>query len=143
MSKHPANPDSTIPIMEEAVHIERAEVTTGAVRVRVRADTRTELVDEPVLSRGVEVERVPRGVFVEDRRESWMEGEVLVVPVYREVVVKRTLLVEEIRMTPTVSVQQERQHFELASETALFERQNPDGTWKEVSLAELHAPSAQ
>jgi len=132
--------DTVIPIVEEAAHVERTVVETGAVRVRVHTERRTEAIDEPTLLRGVSVERVARDTLVEERRDPWMDGDVVVVPVYRDIVVRKTLLVEEVRLTPTVSVQPERQSFELTSESAVFERQLPDGTWREVPFADLAPP---
>lgn len=143
MPEHDPTASSTIPIVKEEVRVTRTLETTGALRVRIDAESRTESVTEPLVSRNVRAERVPRGIFVEERTGTWAEGDVIVVPVYREVLVKRILLVEEVRLTPIVSVQQETQSLQLKSEVAIVERRQADGTWREVPDAELLEPGAQ
>jgi stress response protein YsnF len=134
---------STIPIVEEHAHVVKTVVQTGAIRVRVRTASRTEVIDEPVLIRGFSIGRVTRNEVVEARRPAWTEGEVMVVPVYEEVVVKQTVLVEEIRLTPTVSMRHEAQRLDLTSETAVYERQDHDGSWHEVPFSELRATGSE
>jgi stress response protein YsnF len=99
MDSHQVAP--AIPIVEEQVHVERETAETGGVRVRVQAARRTEVIDEPVIHRGLRVERVERNQVVESRREPWYEDQVMVVPVYEEVIVKQLVLKEELRLTPT------------------------------------------
>jgi stress response protein YsnF len=134
---------TTIPIVEEQAHVEKNVVQTGAIRVRIRTANRTEVIDEPVLVRGFSLGRVARNQVVEERRQAWTEGEVMVVPVYEEVVVKQTVLVEEIRLTPTLSMRHETQRLDLASETAVYERLASDGSWHEVPFAELQGSRSE
>ena len=122
-----------IPVIEEDVRVEREVVQTGAVRVRIRTDRQTTVVDEPLRHHGVEIERVPVHRVVEERREPWQDGPVTVVPVYQEILVRQTVLVEELRLTPTVAVTHQAGTVELRSETAVIERQAPDGSWVEIA----------
>lgn len=76
----------------------------------------------------VDVERVPVGEVVTERREPWMEGDALVVPVYEEqLVVSRRLILREQLRVRRVRVA-ERKVFEdtLRQERILIE--DPDQT---------------
>ena len=59
------------------------------------------MVDEPLLRETVEVARVPVGTYADQPQPIRHEGDVIVVPVYEEVLVveKRLLLREEVRIT--------------------------------------------
>ena len=126
-----------VPVIEEEMHVHRLVEEAGAVRVRIHADTRAETVDTSLTLRGVSIERVARNVVADKAKAPWHEGETLVVPVYQEVVVKQLMLVEEIRMTPTVSTQSDTTLVELKSETPIFERRDAAGKWNPISASEL------
>ncbi len=122
--------------------MEREVVQAGAVRVRIRTDRQTTVVDDPLVIRGVDVERVPMRRVVEERRDPWQDGPVMVVPVYQEILVRQTVLVEEIRLTPTVALHHDARAIDLRSETAVIERQAPDGSWHEISIPQVAATPA-
>ena len=93
--------EAALPVVAETLEVRREVEQVGAVRVRIESDVRQERVD-PVLARQhVDVRRVPRGVVVDARVEPWREGEVPVVPVYEEVVV-RQLVLKDADWFPTV-----------------------------------------
>lgn len=76
----------------------------------------------------VQVERVPVNQFLPDGAPapgSRYEGEILVVPVLREVMVKRLLLVDELRVTTRRVITEEPQTVLLRHEEVHVERIPP------------------
>jgi uncharacterized protein (TIGR02271 family) len=93
-----------LPVIEERAIINREVVESGRVRITRQVHESDELIRVPLQHDEVRVERVavnqylPAGAPVPPTR---YEGEVMVIPVLREVAVveKRLLLVEELRVT--------------------------------------------
>jgi uncharacterized protein (TIGR02271 family) len=91
-----------IPMLEEHVEIGRA-TTTNRVQITKSVHERVEVVDEPVFSEEVEIERVvinqplaPTDAAAQVHRE----GDILIIPLLEEVLVveKRLILKEEVRI---------------------------------------------
>ena len=96
-------PTVVVPSIEERVRVGRERVETGVVRVRVDTTESAEPVRLETRTERVEVERVPMGHVVNERREPWREGEDTVVPVYEErLVVQRLLVLKEVLHVRTV-----------------------------------------
>jgi len=76
----------------------------------------------------VEVEHIPMGQVVAERRDPWQDGDALVIPVYEEqqVVVKRLVLREQIRVRRVRST--ERQRFQDTVRREQLEVEDPDRT---------------
>jgi stress response protein YsnF len=74
---------------------------------------------------------------VDATREPWMDGETLVVPLYMEVpvVVRRLVLVEEVRLHMQTVRNHEDAPALLRQERAVVERRQPDGSWKSIDQA--------
>ena len=81
------------------VHKER--VATETVRLRKRVHEDEEVLDVPVQTEAIEVERVPVGRWLDAPADVRHEGDTTVYPVVEEVLVveKRLRLVEEVRVT--------------------------------------------
>lgn len=122
-----------LPIVEERLTLSRKVEETGAVRVRIVSERFEEQIELERLEHTAEIERVAIDPRVEERREPWNEGDVLVVPVYREVAVveRRLMLVEElhIRRRSTRSLVQEV--VPVVRQRAVVERRGVDGSWTE------------
>ncbi len=127
-NKIPVSDDTeTVPVLEESLSLQRREVETGRVRVRLRTETEETQVHADLRSEAVEVERIPIGRELaageappSTREEE--EGRVLVIPVLEEVLVveKRLVLREELRVRRTsvsepadMPVTLRRQHVEI------------------------------
>ncbi len=95
-------PSFTLPIVAESIHVEKVEVDRGGYRITKRVDAREVLVDEPLRQETVEIERRPLHRELADGEVPAVrfEGDTMVVPVVKEVVVTHTrlVLVEEIRI---------------------------------------------
>ena len=81
--------------------VSKIEAETGRVRVSTHVEERLEHVSETLRRRNVEVERVPIDRFVDQEPAVREEDGVLIFPVVEEVLVKRLLLKEELRVNRT------------------------------------------
>jgi stress response protein YsnF len=135
----PSEGSDTIKVVEEQLDVQRRRAEVGAVRVRLATSVRTDIVDAPVVARTFEVERIERNAVVQAEREPWYEGEVLVVPVYEEVVVRQLVLKEELRIVPTFRVQPAAQAVELKSQSVVIERRDAEGRWHEVPAESIRS----
>ena len=66
-----------IPVIEEAVTVEKRVIESGKVRVSKRISEHEELVDVPLFHEEVSVERVPINLFVEARPPIRQEGDTM------------------------------------------------------------------
>jgi stress response protein YsnF len=114
----------TIPVVEERAVIRKRRRITGAVQVRTEVHERDAVVEEPVETEQVSVERVPVDQWVETPAPVRQEGDTTIIPVHEEVVVveKRLKLVEEIHVTRQRSTQQAKKRVKLRREEAVVER---------------------
>ena len=109
-----------LPVIEEQAIVGRETVETGRLRIRKTVQQVEQPVQVVLQHDEVEVEHVPINQFVADDAPlpgSRQEGDVLIIPILREVVVTRVLIVEELRVskriveepfTSTVQLRQER-----------------------------------
>jgi uncharacterized protein (TIGR02271 family) len=90
-----------VPVIEEQAVIGKRAVEAEKVRLQKLVHTREERIDEPLLREEIEVERVPHNEIVTEAQPVRYEGDVMIVPVYEEVLVveKRLRLKEELRIT--------------------------------------------
>ncbi|MCB2407356.1 YsnF/AvaK domain-containing protein [Hymenobacter lucidus] len=91
-----------IPVIEEQAVITREVVESGRVRLAKTVHEREELLEIPLQHEEVLVERIPVNQFVADGATApglRYDGDTTIIPVLREVVVTRLLVVEEIRVT--------------------------------------------
>jgi uncharacterized protein (TIGR02271 family) len=113
-----------IPVVEEQAVISKRKKLTGGVRVRTVVREEQEVVDEPLASEEVEVERILLDRWVEAPVPVRQEGETTIVTLVEEVVVveKRLRATEEVRITKRQGVRHAPQHVTLRREEAIVER---------------------
>lgn len=118
-----------IPLVEERVSATKREVETGRVRVRTRVEERQEIVRADLARDSVEIERVAMNVEISAVPAVRQEGDITVVPVVEEVLVveKKLMLVEEVRLRRTRSIEEHTQPVTLASQRAEIEREASGG----------------
>ena len=104
------------------VHKER--VATETVRLRKRVHEDEEVLDVPVQTEAIEVERVPVGRWLDAPAEIRHEGDTTVYPVVEEVLVveKRLRLVEEVRVTRRQGTRRVQERVGLRREEVVVER---------------------
>jgi stress response protein YsnF len=96
-----------IPIIEEEARLSKQSKVAGRVTVRTRTEVDQELASIDLARDGVEVSRVPMDVEVDDPPAVRTEGDVTIVPIVEEraVIRKQLVLVEEIHIRKSVSVE--------------------------------------
>jgi uncharacterized protein (TIGR02271 family) len=87
-----------VPVIAEQPHIEKRAVPHGGVRVSKRVEENVEHVDVPLIREDVDVERRAINRVVDERPEARIEDGVTVVPVVEEVMQRRFLVREEVRI---------------------------------------------
>ena len=117
-----------IPVAREDAAITRERVETGVVRVRKIVHERTELIDEPMLHDEVDIEHVAINRAVAAPEPPREEGDVLVIPVYEEVVTvqRQWILKEEVRLRRREVQTRHREQVVLRGEEAVVERPAPE-----------------
>lgn len=113
-----------IPVVEERLKVEKKVVEAGKVKISKKVKEEEKTVDIPVSQEEVQVERIPVNRFVETAPQIRYEGETMIVPVLREVVVveKRIELIEEIHITKKIHQTQVSQQVTLRTEEVTVER---------------------
>ena len=121
------------PLVEERVSIDKRQVESGRVRVRVSVEEREERVPVTLAHDEVEVERVPKNVPVSELPSVRLEGNTTIIPVVEEVVVveKRLLLVEEIHVRRRTGTTTEEVTVPLRSERVSVERSGGEANREE------------
>lgn len=123
-------PDTlVIPIVEEEARIAKRQVVSGKVIVKTAVDTEERVLKEMLSEETVEVERIPINRIVDTVPQIRTEGDVTIVPVFEErlVVEKQLVLVEEVRIRRTASVETVEVPVTLRKERATVERLDSSG----------------
>jgi uncharacterized protein (TIGR02271 family) len=125
----PCEEPVVIPVVEEALTIERAQHVTGRVRVTRRVNARVARVDVPLVRERVHVTRTRVERAVSSAPPVRHEGDTLVIPVVEErvVVEKRLFLREEIRITRERSTVRATGRVRLRAEEVEVERIDESG----------------
>lgn len=120
-----------LPVIEEQLDVRKVTVETGAVRVRKIVLEESRTIDMPLTQEEVSITRVPVNRIVEDKFHSRQEGDTLVIPVFKEVITRHLVLLEEVRITTRRHVEQGAQEVSVKREEAVVERYDAEsGTWK-------------
>lgn len=120
------DPPAVIPVTQEEAHVSKREVETGAVRVRKLVREHVESIDEPMLHDEIDIEHIPINRVVEAPTPPREEGDVLVVPVYEEVVTvqRQWVLKEEVRLRRREVQTRHRERVTLREEQVKVERRS-------------------
>ena len=115
---------AVIPVVAEELQVGRRTVETGRVRVTKLVKEHEEVVNEPIRTEEVVVERFPVNRVVDAAPEPRREGDTLVFPVLEEVLVveRRLMLKEEVRISKRITETQEQQTVTLREEDVRIER---------------------
>ena len=118
-----------IPIVEEQVVVHKRKTLTEGVRVHTTVREDEAVIDEPVTTETVEVERVPLDRWVEGPVPVRQEGDTTILTLVEEVVVveKRLRATEEVRITRRRDVERSARTITLRREEAVIERVSASG----------------
>jgi uncharacterized protein (TIGR02271 family) len=116
-----------IPVAREEASVARKVVEKGAVRVRKTVREKVELIDEPLMHDEVDIEHVVVNRVVDAPEPPREEGDVLIIPVYEEIltVQRQWVLKEEVRLRRREVQSRHREEVVLREEEALVERRPP------------------
>ena len=127
-----ANPERTgrlveekvVPVVEETAVVYKERVVTDRVRLHKQVHEEQEVLDIPVQTESLEVERVPVGRWIDAPATIRQEGDTTIYPVVEEVLVveKRLRLVEEVRVTRRQTTRQVQERVGLRREEIVVER---------------------
>jgi uncharacterized protein (TIGR02271 family) len=119
--------EKVVPVIEETAVVYKERVVTDRVRLHKRVQATREVLDIPVQTESLEVERVPVGRWIEAPAGIRQEGDTTIYPVVEEVLVveKRLRLVEEVRVTRRRATRQVREEVSLRREEILVEHDAP------------------
>lgn len=122
------DPQVTIPVVEEQLQIGKDVVETGRIRVSKTVHEEQQVVDVPVIQEEVNVERVAINQYVATPPAVRYEGDTMIMPILREVLVveKRLLLVEEVRITKHQTETRTPQQVTLRKEEIHLQRVAPN-----------------
>jgi len=117
--------EKVVPVVEETAVVYKERVVTDKVRLHKTVHEDREVLDIPVQTESLEVERVPVGQWVDAPPAIRREGDTTVYPVVEEVVVveKRLRLVEEVRVTQRRATRHVREEVALRREEITVEHE--------------------
>lgn len=113
-----------LPVLEETLNVAKREQVTGRVRITKSVDEREAVVDDTLAGEEITVERVPVNRIVETPAKQRHEGETLIVPIHKEVLVveKQLMLVEELHIRKEQKEEPVHRTVTLRSEDVTVER---------------------
>ncbi|MGE5406129.1 MAG: DUF2382 domain-containing protein [Methanosarcina sp.] len=116
--------DIIIPVIEEEIVIDKKIIEKGGIIIDKKIITQDVSIDASLKSEQLNIERVPLNQYVETRPEIRYEGETMIIPVLKEVYVKRLFLVEEIRIKKEELIQPHTENVTLRKEEITISRKN-------------------
>lgn len=113
---------SPIPVIEEQMIVEKKTIETGRIIISKKVEEKVETVAVPLHHEEYIVEHVAFDKLIDELPSVRYEGNVMIIPVVKEVMVKRMLLVEEIQITKLIKETSEPQQMTLRKEVVTVER---------------------
>jgi uncharacterized protein (TIGR02271 family) len=120
----PTESHIVIPVVEERIQVEGRKFETATVKIHKRVEEQTEMVDPPLQSQEVEIDRVAVNRIVDEAIPVRFEGDTTIIPLLEEVLVveKRLLLREEVHIRKVHKEVHTPQEVLLRKETVEIER---------------------
>jgi stress response protein YsnF len=120
----PTEGSETIALAAERAVVSKRKKLTGGVRVRTVTRQHEEVVDTPLRTEQVAVERIGLDRWVEEPIPVRQEGDTTIITLHEEVVVveKRLKAIEEVRLTRQRTTRRVPERITLRREEALVER---------------------
>jgi uncharacterized protein (TIGR02271 family) len=119
--------EAVIPLLAEQIDVTRRKVVTGRVQVQTVTREDQHLIDEPLSSERVEVERVPVGKVIDSIPSIREDEDQIVIPVVEEIltVERRLVLKEEVHIRKTRSSRRHQERVTLRRQEAVVTRLSP------------------
>lgn len=119
--------DLVIPVIEEQVRVEKEWVDAATIVVRKTSSEEQVAVDIPLVQETYRIEHVPINKLVDVAPSIREEENVTIIPVVREVLVKRYEIVEEVHVIRERKSTTEHQELTLRKEKVEINRKTLDG----------------
>ncbi len=115
---------NSLKVIEEQVHIDKQVIEKSKVRLSKKVHEENETVSVSVKSEEVKVEKLEVNKYVDEVPQVRYEGNTMIVPVMKEVLVieKKLLLVEEFHITKYITTKEEEKTIPLRKEEVIIER---------------------
>ena len=108
----------TVPVIEEQLHVDTQTSVTGVVRINKKVTSETVKVEAPYTQENVNIERIFINEYVDEIPPAVRhEGNTMIISVLQEVLVKKTRLVEEVRITKSTEVFSNTESITLRTES--------------------------
>ena len=118
-----ANQSMSFPVIEEKLQLGKKQVETGKVKLHKTVSEEEANINLSLEHDEIEVERVSVNQYVDEAPPAVRhEGDTMIVPVLREEVVKRLVLVEELHITRHKRQEQVQDKIKLKKEQVEVER---------------------
>jgi uncharacterized protein (TIGR02271 family) len=113
-----------IPVIQEQLTVGKQVIDTAKVTIRKHVTEETTSVNMPLVQEGYRVERVPVNKVVDTVPEVRHEGDNIIIPVLREVVVvqKKYEIIEEVHVIKEKTTTQHQQDIALKKEEITIQR---------------------
>jgi uncharacterized protein (TIGR02271 family) len=120
--------DGVLRLAAEELSVSKQQVLTGRVRVSTVTHEREEVVDELLSRDRVEINREPFDKYIPAMPEIRTEGDVTIIPIVEEVIERRLVLKEEIRVRRVRDTERFQDRVTLRNQEAVVTREPPDET---------------
>lgn len=108
--------NEVIPVIEEEILFDKKVVKNKTLIIEKKITSEEVSVDVPLTTEHINVERVGMNQFLDSQPSVRYDGDTIIIPVTREVVVKRLLLVEEIRISKQLETKNQSEKIILKKE---------------------------
>jgi uncharacterized protein (TIGR02271 family) len=117
--------DLVVPVIEEEIKIGK-RVYEEKVQVSKQVHEEEVEINEPGFREEIEIERIPKDEVLDAPISPYTEGDIMVIPIIEErvVVMKRLVLVEEVRIKKIRREIRESQSVTLRREEVVVDREN-------------------
>ena len=111
-------------VLHETANVDKKTVTSGKVIIHKKVHEEEETVAVPVAQEELEIKKVAVNKYVDTVPVARQEGDTMIIPVVKEVVVieKKLLLIEEVHVTKHILQQTQEQTVPLRREEIEIER---------------------
>ncbi|MDQ2719783.1 MAG: YsnF/AvaK domain-containing protein [Bacteroidota bacterium] len=114
----------SLEVIEEEVVISKKLIETGKVKISKKVNEYQQLVNTSLIHEEIDIKTIPINKYIETAPEPIRhEGDTMIIPVIKEVVVVRIMLVEEIHITKKKVPTNDSQTISLSKEEIVIERE--------------------
>lgn len=123
-----------VPVVQEFITVEREVVETGRVQVRTTVHEEVASINEPLVQEQYDVQRIPKSEVYAQAPQPRQEGDTIIVPVVREILVieKRYEVIEEVHLKRKVTTTPHIQEITLRKQRVDVTRTDADGNKKRL-----------